>query len=259
MNSPSEIAKAYINIGENKAKTPFFKLVILSILAGMFIAIAGAGATVASCTISNPSVAKIIAGCVFPAGLAMVILAGSELFTGDCLMIISVLEKRISVLKMLKTWLIVYIGNLIGGLLVSAMVVWGHTLSMFDGALLESVVKTATAKANIGFTDGLIRGIMCNILVCLAVWMAASAKTSAGKIVALFLPIMIFVACGFEHSIANMFYIPVGLFATYEYGITADGLNWFGFLVQNEIPVTIGNIIGGVSVGGMYWLAYLKK
>lgn len=256
MTSSKDIANNYISIGENKGNLPFFKMLVLSILAGMFIALAGLGATVASFSIENTSVAKLISGCVFPAGLAMVILTGTELFTGNSLMIISTLERKLSILKLLKSWVVVYIGNLIGGLLVSAGAVYGHTLSMGNGALAQAVVNTAYAKCSIGLTEGLIRGIFCNVLVCLAVIMAMSTKNSAGKIIALFFPIMIFVVCGFEHSVANMFYIPAGIFASYEYGITAENLTWFNFFVTNEIPVTLGNIIGGTGLGIAYRYLY---
>lgn len=259
MLTSSEIAKNYIAIGEKKGNLPFVKMLVLSVLAGMFIALAGLGATVASFSVENTSIAKLISGCVFPAGLAMVVLTGAELFTGNNLMAISALEKKISLLKLIKAWVVVYIGNLIGGLIVSAIAVYGHTLSMGNGALANAIVNTANAKCSISFTDGLLRGIACNILVCLAVIMAMSAKNSASKIISLFFPIMIFVICGFEHSVANMFYIPAGLFASYEYGITADNLTWFNFFVTNEIPVTLGNIIGGSGLGITYWYLYIKK
>lgn len=259
MLTSKEITENYISIGEKKGNLPFFKMLVLSILAGMFIALAGLGASVASYSVENASVAKLISGCVFPAGLAMVVLTGAELFTGNCLMVISALEKRLSVFKLIKAWVVVFIGNLIGGLLVSAGAVYGHTLSMGNGTLAQAVVNTASAKCSITFADGLIRGIFCNVLVCLAVLMAMSAKGSAGKIISLFFPILIFVVCGFEHSVANMFYIPAGLFASYEYGLTADNLTWFNFFITNEIPVTLGNIIGGAGLGITYHYLYIKK
>ncbi len=259
MNSPSEITQNYVTIGTNKAKTVWWKMLLLAILAGMYIAIAGVGASIASTTVDNPSIAKLIAGCIFPAGLAMVLLAGSELFTGNCLMIIPVLEKKITVFEMLRAWVIVYVGNLIGGILVSAMVVYGHTFSMFGNKVAESAVSIAAGKVALSFQDGFIRGIMCNILVCVAVWMTFAAKDAGGKVLALFLPIMVFVICGYEHSVANMYYIPSGLFAMKEYGITADGLTWGSFFINNEIPVTLGNIVGGMFIGIMYWAIFLKK
>lgn len=259
MNSPAQIAKNYVAIGENKANLSVGKTLMLAFLAGMFIGIAGIGAMIASCMVPNGSISKLINGCVFPGGLAMVMLAGSELFTGDCLMVISVFEKRIKVMKMLKTWLLVWVGNFAGGLFISAMVVYGHTMSLFNGGLAQAAVNVAAAKCNITFADGLIRGVMCNILVCIAVWIGFAEDSAAGKVVAIFLPILVFVVSGYEHSVANMTYIPTGLFTAMEYGIEADGLNWFNFLIKNEIPVTIGNILGGGLLGLLYWAIYLAK
>ena len=195
----------------------------------------------------------------FPGGLAMVILAGSELFTGNCLLIIPCLSKEIKVREMVRNLVIVYLGNFLGGLLICALLVYGHTFSMFQNGMAEYAVATAAAKTSLTFGDAFLRGIMCNILVCIAVWMGFAAKDAAGKVIAIFLPIMIFVICGYEHSVANMYYIPAGLMAMKEYGISADGLSWLNFFVRNELPVTLGNIVGGIFVGTMYWAIYLRQ
>lgn len=258
MKTSREITESYVEIGNKKCTARFCKTFVLAILAGMFIAFGGLGSSIASCTLVG-SAARIVSGCVFPAGLAMVVLVGTELFTGDCLIAISVLERKTSILKFIKTLIVVYIGNFVGSILVGASAVYGHTLSAFDGKLAEALVNTATAKANIGFVDGLLRGIMCNVLVCIAVWMSMSAKTAAGKVFALFFPIMVFVICGYEHSVANMFYIPTGIMAASEYGIDTQNLTWYGFLVINEIPVTIGNIIGGVGFAFSMWYTQISK
>ena len=164
-----------------------------------------------------------------------------------------VLERKTSVLKFIKTLIVVYIGNLAGGLLLSALAVYGHTMSAFDGVLAQSIVGVAQTKCTIGFGDGIIRGVLCNILVCLAVWMTMTTKSAAGKIVALYLPIMVFVICGFEHSVANMFYIPTGIMSAKEYGINAvklllpQKLNaqiTFGF----EDPYYTGKVLGWAAV-----------
>lgn len=259
MNSPAEIAKNYILIGKDKVKMPFLKTFLLAIMAGMFIAIAGAGASVAVVSVDVPSLAKVLSGCIFPGGLAMVILAGSELFTGNCLLIIPCLSKEIKVREMVRNLVIVYLGNFLGGLLICALLVYGHTFSMFQNGMAEYAVATAAAKTSLTFGDAFLRGIMCNILVCIAVWMGFAAKDAAGKVIAIFLPIMIFVICGYEHSVANMYYIPAGLMAMKEYGISADGLSWLNFFVRNELPVTLGNIVGGIFVGTMYWEIYLRQ
>lgn len=259
MNSPKEIAANYVGIGVAKAKNSMIKTFLLAIMAGMFIAIAGAGASVAVVTVDSPSVAKVISGCIFPGGLAMVILAGSELFTGNCLMVIPLALKKIKVFEMLRCWLVVYLGNFVGGMMVTSMLVYGHTFSMFNGQMAEAAVATAAMKCNLSFGDAFLRGIMCNILVCIAVWMGFAAKDAGGKVLAIFLPIMIFVICGYEHSVANMYYIPAGLLSLKEYGLSAEGLTWARFLINNEIPVTLGNIVGGGFVGLMYWAVYLRE
>ena len=160
---------------------------------------------------------------------------------------------------MVRNLVIVYLGNFLGGLLICALLVYGHTFSMFQNGMAEYAVATAAAKTSLTFGDAFLRGIMCNILVCIAVWMGFAAKDAAGKVIAIFLPIMIFVICGYEHSVANMYYIPAGLMAMKEYGISADGLSWLNFFVRNELPVTLGNIVGGIFVGTMYWAIYLRQ
>lgn len=266
MNSPAEIAKNYVPIGKGKTTMKASKLFILGILAGMFIAIAGVGASTASVSIGSASVAKLVGACVFPAGLTLVILAGSELFTGNCLIIISVLEKEATIVGMLRNWVIVYVGNFVGSILVAWGVSACHQLSLFDSALAGATINTAVAKCSMTFGDAFIKGIFCNFLVCLAVWLGFSSKTAAGKIAALFYPIMVFVLSGFEHSVANMFYAPAGLFAMgnpdYLAKATADTakLTWGAFFGKNLLPVTLGNIVGGaLFVGAVYWFVYLKK
>lgn len=264
MNSPKEMAAAYLAVGEAKASLSFWKTFVLAIFAGIFIAIAGVGATVAAATVASASVAKLISACIFPAGLLMVLIAGSELFTGNCLLIIPVLSKRIKLAAMIKNLIIVVIGNCVGAMLIAFLCSYGGVFSLFNEAVAVSVVNTAAAKCNIPFVQALIRGILCNFLVCLAVWMALAAKTVGGKLAAIYLPILIFVVCGFEHNVANMYYIPAGLFAAasdlYSSVDPIEGLNWGSFIVKNLIPVTIGNIIGGAGlVGTGYWFVYLNK
>ena len=265
MNSPKEIAQNYITIGAEKTKQPVGKMFLLGILAGIFIALAGVAATVAPATIASASVAKLVGAAVFPGGLAMVLIAGSELFTGNNLIVIPVLQKQATIGGMLKNWVVVYIGNFVGSILIAALVVYGHTFSLFGAAVGGSAINIAVGKVSMIFSDALIRGILCNFLVCIAVWMAFAAKDVVGKIVGLFFPIMFFVLCGFEHSVANMYFISAGLFAagndTYLAAATADPsvLTWGAFFVKNLLPVTIGNIIGGSLLTGVgYWLIYLR-
>ena len=260
MNSPAEVAKNYVDIGVGKISLPVPKMFLLGVLAGIYIAFGAVASQAVAVSIPLASVAKFADACVFPVGLMLVLCAGSELFTGNCLLIIPVLEKKTSVGNMLKSWLFVYLGNLTGSILTALAVTYGHVLSLFDSGLAKSVVSTASGKVGMSFTDAMSRGILCNILVCLAVWVSFAAKELAGKIIGLMLPVMVFVLCGFEHSVANMYFIPAGIFASSEYGIAADGLSWGTFLTRNLLPVTIGNIIGGsVIVGCTYWFCYLRK
>lgn len=267
--SPAEVAKNYIATGKSKVNTPIAKMLILAILAGAFIGFGGVGATTVAVSIEEASLGKFIGACVFPGGLTMVLLAGSELFTGNCLLTIPLLEKEIKVSGMLKNWVVVYIGNLIGGLLVGAGVAFSHQPSLFGNGMAISVISTAAAKCSMPFSDAFIKGILCNFLVCIAVWITFAAKDVVGKIVGLFFPIMMFVLCGFEHSIANMYYISAGLFAktipafsqaAESVGIDMSMLTWGNFFGKNLLPVTLGNIVGGaICVGCAYWFIYLRK
>ena len=259
--SPAEVAKNYIKIGVGKASLPAGRMFLLGILAGAFIAIGGISSTVAGVGAPWAALGKLLGAMVFPGGLAMVLLAGSELFTGNCLLVIPLLEKKINLKQLLKSWLIVYLGNLVGGILVAMAVVFSHTGNMFGGEVGASIISTATAKCSIPFWDAVLKGILCNFLVCIAVWISFAAKSVGGKIAGIFFPIMMFVLCGFEHSVANMYYISAGLFQN-MLGGGADGtvLNVGNFLGANLLPVTIGNIIGGaIFVGLVYYVVYLKK
>lgn len=249
MSTPKEIAETAVVVGESKANLKWWKMILLGMFAGAFIALAAAGATFA-----NVYVGKLAGALVFPAGLAMVVVAGSELFTGNNLMFVGLLAGKVSFGKLLKNWGLVFLGNLLGALLVAGLV----ALSGVFDSIAESVIVTANAKVGMGFFEAIIRGVLCNFLVCIAVWMAFGARTVGGKIAAVFFPIMLFVLCGFEHSVANMFYIPAGMMMSSFAGVVGPSVA--GFLVGNLIPVTIGNIIGGaLMVGGGYYLIYLKK
>lgn len=260
MHSPLEIAKNYIEIGINKARLPILKMLALGIFAGMFIAVAGIGATTAAQAVENPALGRLFSAAIFPAGLAMVLIAGGELCTGNNLMILSALEKKITWREMFLNWGMVYVGNLLGALLVAALVVYGHTPSLFGGKLAESMVSIAAGKVNLSFGDAFIRGMLCNILVCFAVWMSFAAKKVEGKMMISYFPILIFVLCGFEHCVANMYYIGAGLMTAGEYKIAAEGLNWGSFFYKNLLPVSLGNMAGGAGIVGFgCWAIYLRK
>ena len=250
MNTPKQIAESYIETGRQKALMDKGRMFLLAVLAGMFIALAGAASSVATA-----AAGRLAGACVFPAGLAMVILAGSELFTGNNLMVISLLAKKITAGQMLLAWAVVYAGNLAGSVLVAAPAVGGGT---FDGCY-EAVAATAAAKAALPFGAALLRGTLCNILVCTAVWMAMAARDAAGKVLALYLPVAAFVLCGFEHSVANMFFLPAGLFAAARYGLSPEGLTWSAALFKNLLPVTAGNLLGGAGLGTLFYAIHLRR
>ena len=256
MLTPPEIAHSLLAAGEKKARLPLKKMFLLAALAGAYIALAGVGATAAAVTVENDSLAKLLSACVFPAGLSMVILAGSELFTGNCLMVMALLERYITPAQLLRNWGMVYLGNAVGGVLTAALAVYNHTASLFSGALARSMLSIAESKAALGVGDAFLRGILCNFLVCLAVWMAAASKRAEGKIVALFFPILLFVLCGYEPCIAKLYYLPAGVFAAAEYGL-ASRLTLAGCL-RNLAAVTLGNLAGGAALGVLYHRIYLR-
>lgn len=270
MNTPAEAAKLYVQAGKGKVALPVGRMFLLGVLAGAFIAFGGVAATAAAVSVPMASVGKLVGACIFPGGLAMVLCAGSELFTGNCLLTIPLLEREITGKQMLRNWIIVYVGNFVGGTAVAALCVFSHQASLFENGMAVSMIGTAAAKTALPLGDAFLKGIACNFLVCIAVWVAGFvAKTVGGKVAGLFFPIMIFVVCGFEHSVANMYYITAGLFAklneTYaaaasEAGIDLAGLNWGSLFARNLIPVTLGNLVGGaVCVGCAYWFIYLKR
>lgn len=273
MLSPKEIAEQTVNVGIKKAGLTWWRQLILGIVAGMFIALAGNASTVASIGAPTPGLARMLSGVLFGTGLIMVLLAGAELFTGNCLISMAVFEKKVKVISMLRNWVIVYIGNLIGGLIYSFLMSYTNQMDFDKAKLGANAINVAVGKCNLDFLGAFILGIFCNVLVCVAVWVSYSSKDVVGKIVAMFFPIWIFVASGYEHCVANMYFIPMGMFCkgndTYvaaameQYGLTAEQIatvNWENFFVTNLIPVTLGNIVGGVvAVGAIYWFVYLKK
>lgn len=258
MHLPSEIIKLYSLIGSTKTEQPVFKTFILAIFAGAFIALGALGSQIISCGVVPVAFGRVLSGIIFPIGLAMVVIAGGELFTGNCLLFIPVLDHQISWQDFAKNLVIVYIGNLVGSLFIAFIANFGHIISLYNGELVKSIVTTASVKANIPFLDGFFKGILCNVLVCIAVWASQAAEELSGRIIALYLPIFLFIVCGFEHSVANMYFIPAGMMAQYVYGIQGH-ISILGFL-WNLLPVTLGNLVGGsLLVSGGYYLAYLKS
>ncbi len=259
MHSPLEIARNYVEIGIHKVRLSAFKMLVLGVFAGMFIGFAGIASSVGAVTVENASIARLISATLFPAGMAMVLVAGSELFTGNNLIIIALLEKKIRLHEMLKNWFFVFVGNLIGAALVALLVVLGHVPDLYGGRLAESMVKNAQNRVSLSFGDAFVKGILCNILVCIAVWAAFAAKRVSGKLLMSFWPVMVFVLCGFEHSIADIYFCIAGILTAGEYGIAAQGLTFGSFLLKILLPVTLGNIVGGTGIVGVgYWAVYLR-
>lgn len=267
--APQTIAETVAQtVGVAKTTSPALTVFVLGILAGAYI---GFGGVLATCVTFDMApklgigFSKFMAGSAFSLGLMLVVIAGAELFTGNNLMVSSVMAKEITLGKMTERWVNVYISNFIGGLILALLFYYSGLWKTGHGALGAAAVNIAYKKVNLDFGEALFRGIGCNWLVCLAVWMALAARQTVGKIFAIFFPIMGFVAIGFEHCVANMYFIPVGIFLKNGAGIAApagldpNSLTWIGFLWKNLVPVTIGNIIGGaVFVGLSYWGAYLR-
>lgn len=269
MKSPAEVTTAYGSIGQHKANLSIMQMLLLGWFAGVFIAFAAVGANTGGSMIDNPGIAKIVSALIFPIGLSMVILAGSELFTGDCLMVITALDKKISWFSMLRCWFFVYIGNFFGSMMIAFAMSQASQFALFGNAVAVMTIKTAAAKVAFSPGTAVLLGIFCNFLVCIAVWIAMASTTVTEKFAGLYGPIFLFVLCGFEHSVANMYYIPAGIFAAMDstfataaasQGVVLTGLTWEAFFVQNLLPVTLGNIIGGAGfVGLMEWLIYHSK
>lgn len=266
MLSPAEFVDSYAGIGERKAGAGILRLLLSGILAGFAIGVGGAVTTAATFAIENVSAAKIIGGILFPLGLIMVLVTGAELVTGNCLMTISLFERRIRLKGMLRNLAVVYLGNFLGALLLAwAMISFGGP-GMASGLVLKTV-STAAAKCALPFGRAMGLGILCNILVCAAVMMALCAKDLTGRAVGAFGPICCFVICGFEHCVANMYFISAGLFAltlpecrqlAAGAGMDISALTWRNFLLHNLFPVTVGNLIGGCGFAALIWAAHRK-
>jgi formate/nitrite transporter len=267
--TPRTIAETVASsLGVIKATSPWFTVFVLGVLAGAYIGFGGLLSTTATFDLAAKTgigFMKVVSGAAFSLGLMLVVIAGAELFTGNNLMISSVMTGGITFYRMLTRWTLVYLANFIGSIILVLLFVFSGLWKTNGEALGSAAVQIAYNKVNLDFTEALFRGIGCNWLVCLAVWMALAARQTISKIFAIFFPIMGFVAIGFEHCIANMYFIPAGILLlswtkiSVPSGIDPTALNWFAFVFNNLLPVTIGNIIGGVVFVGMsYWGAYLR-
>jgi formate/nitrite transporter len=268
---PVEIARKAEAIGAQKARMDLAGLIVLSILAGAFI---GLGAMFATTVLAGADgilpfgVSRLLAGFVFCLGLILVVLGGAELFTGNTLMVMALGAGEICLTEVLRAWLIVYIGNFFGAAATALLVFLAGQHLSGDGAVAGVALKLAIEKTALPFGRALFLGVLCNVLVCLAVWLSIGARTTSDKVLAVLFPVSAFVAAGFEHSVANMYLIPLGLMIqewgpeilgqTARTSNAADLLTWPRFL-WSLVPVTLGNMIGGgLLVGGVYWFVYLR-
>lgn len=271
---PPEMAAKAEAIGEKKATMGWRNTFMLAMMAGAFIAFGAIFATTVTTGASGQltfGVGKLLGGVVFCLGLILVVIAGAELFTGNNLIVMAWADRRITTRQVLRNWGIVYAGNFAGSIAIAGLMFFTRQYTFGSGSVGLTALNVANSKCSLDFGQAIALGIMCNVLVCLAVWLCFSARTTTDKILSIIFPITAFVAAGFEHSVANMYFIPMGLFiktgapASFWEAIgksAADfaNLTWGNFLLMNLLPVTIGNIIGGsVLVGMVYWFIYIRK
>ena len=282
---PAEMASRAEYLGVRKAEMPFFTMLMLSILAGAFISLGAIFATTVSAggmpvtaadgsavfsTACPYGVTRLLAGLVFCLGLILVIVGGAELFTGNNLIIMAWASRKVTTRALLRNWVIVYAGNFIGSIGTVVLMFFSKQYTFGADAVGIAALKIAIAKCQLGFLQAIALGILCNGLVCLAVWLSFSARTTLDKIASIIFPITAFVAAGFEHSIANMYFVPYALFVKMfdpafveKVAVKVPGLEsltWEAFFINNLIPVTIGNIIGGgVLVAFIYWVVFLRS
>lgn len=266
---PPYIAEKAEANGAKKAGMAALPMLLLAVLAGAFIAIGGNFYTVVM-TGSGAlpwGVAKSLGGLAFSLGLILVVIGGAELFTGNILIVMAVASRKATLLQLMRNWLLVYVGNFAGSI-ATAYLIFLSTQYTFDGgAVGATAVKIAEHKCSLDFVPALMLGVYCNALVCLAVWLSLGARSISGKVLGIIFPITAFIAGGFEHCVANMYLVPLGIFikagGAGGGGVLGEAIgaaphvNWADFIVNNLVPVTIGNILGGaVMVGGVYWLIY---
>ena len=266
---PREMARKAEQVGVSKAGLSTIETFVHSILAGAFIALGAIFAT----TVTTGGgelpygVSRLLGGLAFSLGLILVIVAGAELFTGNNLLVMSWASRRVSTARLLRNWAIVFAGNFVGAIATAFILFASKQYEFGGGAVGVQALSIAAAKTNLGFGQAIVLGALCNALVCLAVWLCYSAHSTTDKVLAIVPPIAAFVAAGFEHSVANMFFIPMGLLVKSNSAFVAaqtnvpdlSTLTWGNFLRANLLPVTIGNVIGGaVMVGAVYWFVYLR-
>ncbi|MFM9884224.1 MAG: formate/nitrite transporter family protein [Burkholderiales bacterium] len=262
--SPREIADRVANIGVVKARLPFLQMAMLGVLGGAFIAL---GALYFTLVTSDPTISyawsRVLGGMVFSLGLIMVVVAGAELFTGNNLLVMAWADRSISTRELARNWIIVYITNVIGAFGVVALAWLAGLGELNQQRVALHVINIAVAKTAMPFWKAFFAGVLCNVLVCMAVWLAMAGRSVADKVLAIIFPISAFVAAGFEHSVANFFFIGLGLVFKADIGhtlaLSLESLSFWGF-ARNLVPVTLGNIFGGgVLVAFVYHIIYRRK
>ncbi len=265
--APNEITDYTIAGGAAKVNRSNKLVFLMAIMAGIYIALGAIASSTAAHAIADKGVAKLVTGAVFPIGLMFVVINGADLFTGNCLIIEACYDKKVKYRQFFKNLGIVLMGNAVGAIVLAAMQAYSGMFRMSDGKFAYYVLKTALGKATLPFHEALILAIICNLFVCAGILLMYAAKDITGKVLAGFFSIFAFAISGAEHVVANMYYVPAGLFTKANpellelSGLTLDkleGLTWSNFLINNVIPVTIGNFIGGVFIATMYYLIYKK-
>ena len=263
----AETTANYSNAGAAKTKLSIAKMLLLGILAGFLIGFPSCVTNMATYALDNNSTIRMVSGLLFAFGLGMVVINGAELFTGNTLITISVLDKKATLAAMLRNWVFVYIGNFIGSMALSFICAQFGWLSAGSNALASFSMKLAVGKMTMPFQNAFFMGVLCNILVTIGVLLSLSGKDGISRFIGAWAPVMFFVTCGFNHSIADMTYCMLGLFAknvpayveaAQSAGVALENLTWGNYFVGNLIPVTLGNLVGGVCVGALFWFAYLK-
>jgi formate/nitrite transporter len=266
---PGEVARKAETVGVAKAGMHTVDMFILAVLAGAFIAL---GAIFATTAVAGGGdlpygVLRLLAGVTFSLGLMLVVVAGAELFTGNNLIVMAWASRRVSSIRLLANWTIVWIGNFVGAVATAGIVYVSGQYTFGDGAVGQTALSIASAKTSLGFVEAIALGVLCNALVCLAVWLTYGARTTTDKLLAVVPPIAAFVAAGFEHSVANMYFLSIGLLIKRDEAFVSSldaapdltGLTWRSMFADNLLPVTIGNIIGGaLLVGAVYWFVFLR-
>lgn len=266
-NTPAQVTETMLSGMTAKSKLPLLKMFLLGMLAGVAIAFGAEASSLAAHNITETGIQRLVMGCVFPVGLMIVVLLGAELFTGNCMMVAALFDKRVGATALLRNWVVVYLGNLAGSLIIVALVNLSGQLGYSSNGLAVLTIKIAAGKVALTPGAAFCAGILCNTLVCIAVLLAMAAKGTIGKIAGIWFPIMTFVLSGFEHSIANMYYVPAGMLAasnpTYAAAAQAAGIDMSGLdiagLCSNLIPVTLGNIVGGALIALLLWACHAKK